>query len=84
MELINLELKFATKNLNPQINLPLNFFIQKYFFHDSPYLEYKLFAVGIPSIGTRRRYSEHLLMVKRVGKHRIGIDKLNVEFTKWN
>ena len=36
LELINLELKFATKTFNPQINLPFNFFIQKYFFHDSP------------------------------------------------
>jgi len=25
LELINLELKFPTKELNPQINLPLNF-----------------------------------------------------------
>ena len=24
------------KNINPQINLPLNFLIQKYFFHDNP------------------------------------------------
>ena len=38
MELINLELKFPTKKLNPQNNLPLNFLIQKYFFHDSPTL----------------------------------------------
>ena len=38
MELINLELelKFVTKKLNPQINLPFNFLIQKYFFHDNP------------------------------------------------
>jgi len=32
----NLELKFATKRLNSEINLPLNFLIQKYFFHDNP------------------------------------------------
>ena len=34
MELINceLELKFPTKKLNPQIN----FLIKKYFFHDNP------------------------------------------------
>ena len=34
--MINLELKFATKKLNPQINLPFNFLIQNYFFHDNP------------------------------------------------
>jgi len=34
LESINLELKFATNKLNPQINLPFNFLIQKYFFHD--------------------------------------------------
>ena len=32
----NLALKFATKYLNQQINLPFNFLIQKYFFHDIP------------------------------------------------
>ena len=31
---LEFELKFGTKKLNPQINLPLNFLIQKYFFHD--------------------------------------------------
>ena len=36
MELINLELKFATKKFNPQINLAFNFSVQKYFFHNSP------------------------------------------------
>jgi len=36
LELINMELKFATKNCNPQINLPFNVLIQKYFFHDNP------------------------------------------------
>jgi len=38
MELINLELelKFPTKKINSQINLPFNFLIQKYFFHDIP------------------------------------------------
>ena len=34
--MINLELKFATKQLNPQINLLFHFLIQKYFFHDNP------------------------------------------------
>ena len=39
LELINteLELKFPTKKVfNPQINLPFNFLIQKYFFHGNP------------------------------------------------
>jgi len=36
MELINLELTFATKKLNPLINLPFNFLIQKNFFRDNP------------------------------------------------
>jgi len=36
LELINLELKFATKQLNPQIYLPFNFLIQKFFFNDNP------------------------------------------------
>ena len=37
-KLINLELglKFATKQLNPQSNLPFNFLIQKYFFQNNP------------------------------------------------
>ena len=37
MELINfeLELKFPPKTFNPQINLPFNFLIQKYFFQDN-------------------------------------------------
>ena len=36
LELISLELKFAITKLNPQINLLLNFLIQKYLFHDNP------------------------------------------------
>jgi len=38
MELINFEMefKFPTKKLNPQMNLPFNFLIQKYLFHDNP------------------------------------------------
>jgi hypothetical protein len=38
LELINLELelKFGKKKLNPQVNLPFNFLIQKYFFHGNP------------------------------------------------
>ena len=36
LKLINFELKFPTKKLNPQINLSFNFLIQKYFFHDNP------------------------------------------------
>ena len=35
LELINWELKYATK-INPQINLPYTFGIQKYLFHDNP------------------------------------------------
>ena len=38
MELINLELelKSATTNLNPQIHLPFQVLIEKYFFHYNP------------------------------------------------
>jgi len=38
LDLINfeLELKFPPKIINPQINLPFKFLIQKYFFHDNP------------------------------------------------
>jgi len=48
LELINfeLELKFATNFFYPQINLLFNFLIQKYFFRDHAYLEYKLLRVG--------------------------------------
>ena len=35
LKLKELELKFRTNKLNLLINLPFNFFIQKYFFHDS-------------------------------------------------
>jgi len=34
LNLINLELEFPTKN-EIQINLPFNFLIQKYFFHEN-------------------------------------------------
>jgi len=72
LELINLELelKLITKQLNPQINLPFNFLIQKYFFHDNPpwninYWEY-LFHIGTPEyllqsvigVGTQSRYTK--------------------------
>jgi len=38
LELINfeLELNFLQKQLNPKINLPFNYLLQKYFFHDNP------------------------------------------------
>ena len=38
LELINLELelKFHTNKLNPQINLPFILLFLKYFFHDNP------------------------------------------------
>jgi len=32
---LELELKFPTKKCYPQINLPFNCLIQKYFFHDN-------------------------------------------------
>jgi len=48
MELINLE--FATKKLNPQINLPFNFLIQKYFFHDNHTWNINYSRVGIPTV----------------------------------
>ena len=49
LELINfeLELKFPTKKINPQINLPFN--ILEIFLPWQSYLEYKLLGVGIPS-----------------------------------
>jgi len=56
MELINLELKFATKKLNPQINLPFNFCIQKYFFHDNPTWNINYSAL-VFQLGTRSTYS---------------------------
>jgi hypothetical protein len=45
--------------LNPQINLPFNFVIQKYFFHDNPTWNIN--------------YSEHLLMVKNIKPKRVRI-----------
>ena len=38
------------KKLNPQINIPFNFLIQKYTMKILLHLEYKLFGVGIPRI----------------------------------
>jgi hypothetical protein len=35
LKIFELELKFPTIKLNPQINLPLYFLIEKYFFHDN-------------------------------------------------
>ena len=42
------------KKLNPQINLPFNLLIQKYFFHDDPTwnINYFVFQVGTRSIST--------------------------------
>jgi len=84
---VNSILEACYQKLNPHINLPFNFLIQKYFFHDSPtwnmnYSE-MLFQVLI-------KYSEYLLMLKssrlkKVQKsrtNRIGIDKSEVELTK--
>jgi len=63
LELINLELKFATKKLNPQINWAFNF-LSEIFLPWQSYLEYKLLGVGIQS-----RYSKYLLQsVIGVGK----------------
>jgi len=67
LELINfeLELKFATKKLNPQINLPLNVLIQKYFFHDNPTLNTQSeYLLGISTLNSL--YSEYLLMVNSI------------------
>ena len=47
--------------LNPQINLPFNFLIQKYFFHDNPTWNINYSEYVFPS-----RYSEYLLMVKHI------------------
>jgi len=51
LELLYLELEFATKN-EIQLNLPFNFLIQKYFFHDNPtwninYSEYVRYILGV-------------------------------------
>jgi len=51
LELFSYKIKFY-----PQINLPFNFLIQKYFFHDNPtwninYLEYAF------QVGTQSTYS---------------------------
>ena len=65
---------------NPQINLPFNFLIQKYFFHGNPTWNIN--------------YSSYLLMVKiirqkeseknGIGIEIFGIDKFEVELTNWN
>ena len=46
---LELELKFPIKKLNPQINLPFNFLVQKYCFHDNSWIinySEKVFQVG--------------------------------------
>ena len=91
LELINfeLELKFPKKKLNQQINLPFNFLIQKYFFHDNPTsnINYSI-QVGIPG-----RYSEQVLREpthskKRVSKNRSGNfgigTQLELIYVMWN
>jgi len=82
MELIKFELKFATTKLNPQIQLNSKIFLLP----RQSYLEYKLLGVGIPS-----RYSEYLLMVKKVGIKRVGkkwnwlLELINLELElNWN
>ena len=66
--------RIGIDKLNAQINLPFIFLIKKYFFHDNPTWHIKLLGVGIPSW-----YSESLLVVKRVGKNRIGIDQFDLQ-----
>ena len=58
LKLINLELKFATKKLNPQINLPFNLLIQKYFFHNNPtWSRYLKWVLGVvPTYGKKNSY----------------------------
>ena len=61
LELINLELelelKFGTKKLNPQINLTFNFLIQKYFFHDNPTwnINYSEQVFRVPTYGKKEK-----------------------------
>jgi len=55
LELMKLELKFATKIFNPQINLPFN---SEIILPWQSYLEYKLLWVGIPN-----RYFEYIFWV---------------------
>ena len=63
--------------LNPEINLPFNFVIQKYFFYDNPTWNIN--------------YLEYLLMVKKIRQKESGkkgnwnlirIDKFELELTK--
>ena len=81
LELINLELEFklATEKLNPQINLPFNLLIQKYFFHDNPTWEYKLFGVGIQS-----RYTEQVFGVPTHGKKQQVKKSMELINLMWN
>ena len=48
--------------LNPQINLPFHFLIQKYFFHDNP-----TWNINYP-----RMYSKQVLGVPTHGKKKLG------------
>ena len=87
LELINLELKFATKKLNPQINLPFIFLIQKYSFHDNPTwnINYSEQVNVVPTNGKGEQVKKE--QVKHgIGIDKFGIDKFDVELelTKWN
>ena len=83
LDLINLELKFATKKVNPQINLPFNYLIQKYLFHNNPiyYSEY-VFLVG-----TRGAYSWYKVLGQKLSEKTgigIGIEKKIELELNWN
>ena len=68
---------------NSQINLPYIFFNQKYFFHDNPTWNINYFE-QVFQVGTQSTYSWQKVVGKKVGKNGIGIDKFDVELTKWN
>ena len=59
------------KNFNPQINLPFNFLIQKYFVHENP-------TWNINYSDSVDSWSTYLLMVKKE-YIKIGIDKFDVD-----
>ena len=96
-ELINLEfkLKFATKKLNSQINLPFHFNSEFFFFHDNPTWNINN-SKYVFQVGTRSRYSEYkwthtitlwtscMFVWNWIGIALFGIDKFDVELTKWN
>ena len=85
-----MELEFPTKTLNPQINLPFNFLIQKYFFHDNPTWNIN-YSEQVLGVGTWSIYSWEKVVGKESVKNGIGIEKFGIdkfyvelELTKWN